>query len=197
MVRRPARYYSCTRCNYRGINEQHECASEALIAIAKQATHNTNAITAAIEYIRAAGLSGAPEARSDAPEVLRSRGDTYGEPQAMRLSTDLRGMLDRHVLVSCSEPHESPSYRVAQRCVACGEVYVRGVGAHDAYLNALAAVGDAARKAYLFHACRPIEQALTKFSNDELATLDEQLDMEMERIAKRLMAVRELMKGLG
>lgn len=88
---------------------------------------------------------------------------------------------------------------VRQRCAACREDIRASVsrGDHEtaeaADLAAFAAIGTAARKAYLQHRCAPVDTALLGFTYAEIEALHVELERDSLAMAERADAIAKLL----
>lgn len=166
-----APYHHCPRCGLTSVNPQHVCDPERLVAPEVAAppivTRSTNRIT------------------------MSKPTDSFGHVQADHLSSALTSLLRRSVAV---RPNNTNTYQVRQRCPAChADVDKTVVGEAD-YVATFAAVGAAARKAYLMHACPPVETSLHGLTWDELEELHATLERDVNRIGERQRDIEQLRK---
>lgn len=174
MAKRQVRYVTCNRCGYRGVSGDHQCDPIRLVA--------GENVGAGIAAVNASG-------RVVAPPRPRAE-DSFGSTQALKLGADLRSLLQRPVEVIAL----SGTYEVRQRCPACGETIDKVGGARDTYTDTFAAIGTAARKTYLLHACPPVEASLLGFTWDELEELHATLERDVNRIGERQQQIEKLRK---
>jgi hypothetical protein len=209
MARKPVEYFSCAKCGYRGIVEQHDCI-ERRSAIAESAAermdrrrqlrHEQMEQIAEIEPVIRAAVADQVERVTDPTEKP-------GEPQAARLQRDLTQMLDRYVGVTYTYRHTDSGitvtsdgdngvgvYNLHQRCDACREVFTtENVRGDRGYFATGVIVARAVRLAWLKHRCKPVGGELANLDTEDLRELYEQLEVESGRLAQRAIDVKRVL----
>ena len=81
-----------------------------------------------------------------------------------------------------------------QRCSACSdEISSNNVRGDRTYFATLAVIAIAVRKAWVTHRCRPVEASLQALSPAHLDELHQNIDLEIDRLAKRQVEIKALL----
>lgn len=162
-ARKPPIYASCNRCGYRGVEREHVCREDRLVAPAEPAPRL------------------GPAARVNAP---LGPGEGTDGLDVMRMVGEYATLVGRPIGVI--ETNRPGVLHIVQRCRVCrGEVpgEVRGFTNPSELALRLA---YAIRRSYLLHECPPVASSLTGLAPDELDHLHQSLERDLTRLAERL-----------